>query len=171
MNRRTLNVVLLSAALAGTMVSCQKDEIVLSHETDSEVERISSLDISQKSLAYEVVTITYWRNGMRYKKGFSSYEDYQAYILSLIRQTQKGYTITIEGRTNSNYIPSETDRLEFQSKDATDVAVWAEEMGSKGYNVTCSFDFERGIYIGTATLGETGTTTTAISTERDSDSM
>ena len=59
MNRRTLNVVLLSAALAGAMVSCQKDEIVLSHETDSEVERISSLDISQKSLAYEVVTITY----------------------------------------------------------------------------------------------------------------
>ena len=42
MNKETLKVVLLSAALAGTMVSCQKDG-----------EMISSQELSQKSLAQE----------------------------------------------------------------------------------------------------------------------
>ena len=45
-----------------------------------------------------------------------------------------------------------------------------KEMGGKGYNVEVDFDEERGIFKGTAIPKETRTPTTAISTERDSDS-
>ena len=41
MNKRLLKAVLLSVALTGTMVSCQKEEILVSQE------------LSQKSLAQE----------------------------------------------------------------------------------------------------------------------
>ena len=49
MNKETLKVVLLSAALAGTMVSCQKDG-----------EMGPSQELSQKSLAQETSILFFW---------------------------------------------------------------------------------------------------------------
>ena len=52
---RFLKVVLLSVAVSGTMVSCQKDEMV-----------VPSHEMSQKNLAHVNTTLRYWIDGAGY---------------------------------------------------------------------------------------------------------
>ena len=158
MNKETLKIVLLSAALAGTMVSCQKDG-----------EMISSQELSQKSLAQETSIIYYTINGKEYSKKFFSTEELNEHISYLIRLTTKGYIIVIR-KEDPRMAPSEKDKQEIETKDKAEIDAWAMEMESKGYTVSYKFNKETGTYIGRVIPNETGTTTTAISTERDSDS-
>ena len=158
MNKETLKVVLLSAALAGTMVSCQKDG-----------EMISSQELSQKSLAQETSIIYYTINGKEYSKKFFSTEELNEHISYLIRLTTKGYIIVIR-KEDPRMAPSEKDRQEIETKDKAEIDAWALDMALKGYKVTFIFNEENGTYIGSATFGESRGYT-LISTERDSDSM
>ena len=58
MNKRIMKTVLLTAALAGTMVSCQKEEF------SSEI--LVSQKMSQKNLAHINTTLRYWIDGVGY---------------------------------------------------------------------------------------------------------
>ena len=78
MKKITLKVVLLSAALAGTMVSCQKD---------SEME--PSQELSQKSLAQETSILFYKIDGKEDYRKFDSTEEREEFISYLIRLTTK----------------------------------------------------------------------------------
>ena len=62
MNRkRTITkAVLLSVAMAGTMVSCQKDEF--------QNEILVSQEMSQKNLAHVNTTLRYWIDGVGYSR-------------------------------------------------------------------------------------------------------
>ena len=73
MKKITLKVVLLSAALAGTMVSCQKD---------SEME--PSQELSQKSLAQETSILFFWIDGEEHYRKFDSQEERDEFIRYLI---------------------------------------------------------------------------------------
>ena len=156
MNKETLKVVLLSAALAGTMVSCQKDS-----------EMVPSQELSQKSLAQETSILFFKIDGEKHYRKFDSQEEREDFIRHLIHLTREGHIITIESNEKPNYAPD--DRREFESKDEEEIDKWATEMRDKGYNVEVDFDEERGIFKGTAIPKETRNIT-AISTERDSDS-
>ena len=158
MKKITFKVVLLSVALTGTMVSCQKDS-----------EMISSQELSQKSLAQETPILFFWIDGEEHDKKFDSQEEREEFISYLIRLTTKGHVIVIESNEKPDYAPD--DKREFDTKDEDEIDKWAKEMGGKGYNVEVEFDEENGTFKGTAIPRETRTTTTAISTERDSDSM
>ena len=161
MKKITLKVVLLSAALAGTMVSCQKD---------SEME--PSQELSQKSLAQENTFLFYKVDGKEYYKKFDSQEERDAYIRYLIRLTTKGYVIVVEGNDNKpSYAPEESEQLEFETSNEEELFEWISEMTAKTYDVECFFNEETGTYTGRVIPNETRTTTTAISTERDSDNM
>ena len=160
MKKITFKVVLLSVALTGTMVSCQKDS-----------EMISSQELSQKSLAQETPILFFWIDGEEHYRKFDSQEERDEFIRHLIRLTREGHIITIESNNKPEYAPEEKDRQRFKTTDEEEMDKWVLEMENSGYIVRCSFDEETGTFIGTATLGETRTTTTAISTERDSDSM
>ena len=68
MKKRVITrTVLLTAALAGTMASCQKEEfsneMVLSHE------------MSQKNLAHVSHTLTYWIDGVEHNQSFASKQE------------------------------------------------------------------------------------------------
>ena len=160
MTKKITKIMLLSVALSGTMVSCQKD---------SEME--PSQELSQKSLAQETSILFFWIDGEEHYRKFESQEEREEFIRHLIRLTCDGYIITIEGNNKPEYAPEEKDRQRFKTTDEEEMDKWVLEMENSGYIVRCSFDEETGTFIGTATLGETRTTTTAISTERDTDSM
>ena len=160
MKKITLKAVLLSAALAGTMVSCQKDG-----------EMGPSQELSQKSLAQETSILFYKIDGIEYYQKFHSREERNEFIRYLIRLTTKGHIIVIKGDEKPSMAPSESDQKDFKTFDKAEIDAWAMEMESKGYTVSYKFNKETGTYIGRVIPNETGTTTTAISTERDSDSM
>ena len=76
MYRRLSKVVLLSVALTGTMVSCQKES-----------EMVPSQELSQKSLAQETSILFYKIDGEEYYQKFLSREERNEFIRYLIRLT------------------------------------------------------------------------------------
>ena len=160
MNSKITNIMLLSVALTGTMVSCQKD---------SEME--PSQELSQKSLAQETSILFYKIDGIEYYQKFHSREERNRYIRYLIKLTTKGHVIVIEGSEKPNYAPEETNQQDFKTSNKEEVDIWAIEMQDSGYTVMIIFNEETGTYIGRVIPNETRTTTTAISTERDTVSM
>lgn len=158
MKKRIAKIMLLSVALSGTMVSCQKDG-----------EMGPSQELSQKSLAQETSIIYYWVDGEEHYQKYVSQEEYNEIFDYLIILAEEGHTIDIEGNNNPEYAPAKKES--FKTRDREEMKEWVISMKEQGYNVKIIFDSETGTYKGTATPKKTGTTTTAISTERDSDSM
>ena len=160
MTKKITKIMLLSVALSGTMVSCQKDD-----------EMISSQELSQKSLAQETPILFFWIDGEEHYRKFDSQEEREEFIRHLIHLTFEGHIITIESNNKPEFAPEEKDKQTFETTNKDEMDEWAIKMWTKGYIVSINYDEGSGKITGTATLGETGTTTTAISTERDSDSM
>jgi hypothetical protein len=144
MKKRVITrTVLLTAALAGTMASCQKEEfqneILVSHE------------MSQKNLAHVSLTLRYWIDGVEYNQSFASKAEENAYISYLIGLTLEGKEITIGGSENPSLAPEADDKLTFTTSDKAEIDAWATEMQDKGYIVDIDFDKKTGLYTGTAT--------------------
>ena len=152
---------LLTVALAGTMVSCQKDEF------QSEMV-IPSHEMSQKTLAHINTTLRYWIDGVGYTREFASEAEKSAYISYLISLTVNGKEITIGGSEKPSLAPEADDKLTFTTSDKAEMNKWADEMEKKGYEVSYKFDKETGLYTGTATKGRSRTTMAAsLSEERE----
>ena len=160
MNKRLLKSMLLGVALAGTMVSCQKDEF-------SNEMVLPSHEMSQKNLAHQELTLHYWIDGVEYQMEFSSLEEMQNYISYLLELTRQGYIITVKGSDNPSMAPAQNDKLTFETKDRIAMDAWALEMNLKGYTVTYSFDEGTGLYTGTATKGGSRTMAASLSEERE----
>ena len=158
MQKNTLKVAALSLLLVGMATSCQKDS-----------EMISSQELSQKSLAQETSIIYYWVDGEEHYQKYVSQEEYNEIFDYLIKLAEEGHTIDIEGNNNPEYAPAK--KVGIKTSDREEIKEWGKKMVKQGYNVKITFDSETGTYKGTATPKKTGTTTTAISTERDTDSM
>ncbi len=154
MNKRIMKTVLLTAALAGTMVSCQKEEF------SSEMV-LPSHEMSQKNLAHINTTLRYWIDGVGYTREFGSEAEKSAYISYLISLTVNGKEITIGGSEKPSLAPEADDKLTIETKDIAVIDAWAVEMSDKGYDVSVSFNEKTGIYTGTATKG--GSRTMAVS--------
>ena len=140
--------------------SCQKDS-----------EMISSQELSQKSLAQETSILFFKIDGKEHYKKFGSTEERDEFIRHLIRLTREGHVIVIEGSEKPNYAPEETNQQDFKTSNKEEVDIWAIEMQDSGYTVMIIFNEETGTYIGRVIPDEGRTTTTAISTERYTDSM
>ena len=146
MKKRVITrTVLLTAALAGTMASCQKEEF--------SNEMVPSQEMSLKEKAHISLSLQYWIDGVEYNASFTSEAEKSAYISYLIGLTLEGREITIGGSENPSLAPEADDKLTIETKDRTEIYTWATEMERKGYKVSCSFDKERNLYIGTATKG------------------
>ena len=158
MIKNKLTVAALSLLLVGMATSCQKDG-----------EMISSQELSQKSLAQETSIIYYWVDGEEHYQKYVSQEEYNEIFDYLIILAEEGHIIDIEGNNNPEYAPAKKES--FKTSDREEIKEWGKKMVEQGYNVRIIFDSETGTYKGTATPKKPGTTTTAISTERDSDSM
>ena len=135
--------VLLSVALAGTMASCQKEEILS--------EMVPSQEMSLKEKAHVSLTLRFWVDGVEYRKVFASEAEKKEYISYLIGLTLEGKDITIGGNPNPSFAPEADDKLTIETTDKDVIDAWAVEMEGKGYKVSCRFDKERGLYTGTAT--------------------
>ena len=81
-----MKTVLLTAALAGTMASCQKEEF--------SNEMVPSHEMSLKEKAHVSHTLTYWIDGVGYNASFTSEAEKSAYISYLIGLTLDGYKNT-----------------------------------------------------------------------------
>ena len=150
-NKKTfVKAVLLSVAVSGTMVSCQKDEMV-----------IPSHEMSQKNLAHQELTLRYWIDGVEHYGEFASQEEMSNFISYLIGLTINGKEITIGGSEKPSLAPEADDKLTFTTSDKAEMNKWALEMQDKGYYVKYSFDEKTGLYTGTATKG--GSRTMAVS--------
>ena len=160
MTKTIFKTVLLSVALTGTMVSCQKES-----------EMISSQELSQKSLAQETSILFFWIDGEEGYEKFGSQEERDEFIRHLMHLTFEGHIITIKGNNRPEYAPEEKDKQKFETTDKAEMEEWAVKMWTNGYTVTIYFDEGSGKIIGTATREGKERGTTAISTERDSDSM
>ena len=158
MTKNTLTVAALSLLLVGMATSCQKDS-----------EMISSQELSQKSLTQETSIIYYWVDGEEHYQKYVSQEEYNEIFDYLIKLAEEGHTIDIEGNNNPEYAPAK--KVGIKTSDREEIKEWGKKMVKQGYNVKITFDSETGTYKGTATPKNPGTTTTAISTERDTDSM
>ena len=146
MKKRVITrTVLLTAALAGTMTSCQKDEF--------SNEMVPSQEMSLFFKAHVSLTLRYWIDGVEYNQNFASKAEESAYISYLIGLTLEGREITIGGSENPSLAPEADDKITIETKDRTEIDTWATEMKDKGYKVSCRFDKERNLYIGTATKG------------------
>ena len=156
-NKKTfVKAVLLSVAVSGTMVSCQKDEMVLpSHE------------MSQKNLAHINTTLRYWIDGVGYNREFASQEEMSNFISYLIGLTINGKEITIGGSENPSLAPEADDKLTFTTSDKAEMKLWSDKMRNKGYYVTVNFDKESGLFTGTATKGGSRTMAASLSEERE----
>ena len=160
MKKRVITrTVLLTAALAGTMASCQKDEF--------QNEILVSQEMSQKNLAHVSLSLQYWIDGVGYNASFTSEAEKSAYISYLIGLTLEGKEITIGGSENPSLAPEADDKLTIETKDRAVIEDWVLEMQDKGYEVDCSFDEETGLYTGTATKGGSRTTMAASLLERE----
>ena len=157
-NKKTfVKAVLLSVAVSGTMVSCQKDEMV-----------IPSHEMSQKNLAHQELTLRYWIDGVEHYGEFASQEEMSNFISYLIGLTINGKEITIGGSEKPSLAPEADDKLTFTTSDKAEMNKWADEMEKKGYEVSYKFDKETGLYTGTATKGRSRTTMAAsLSEERE----
>lgn len=151
--------VLLTVALAGTMVSCQKDEF--------SNEMVPSQEMSLKEKAHISLSLQYWIDGVEYNASFTSEAEKSAYISYLIGLTLEGREITIGGTQNPSLAPEADDKLTIETADKTEIETWALEMQDKGYKVSCRFDKERNLYIGTATKGGSRTMAANLSEERE----
>ena len=160
MNKRVIKIALLSVVLSGAMASCQKE---------SEME--PSQELSQKSLTQETPILFFWIDGEEHYRKFDSQEERDEFIRHLIHLTFEGHIITIESNNKPEFAPEEKDKQTFETTNKDEMDEWAIKMWTKGYIVSINYDEGSGKITGTATLGETGTTTTAISTERDTVSM
>ena len=160
MKSKSIKIMLLSVALTGAMSSCQKDEILVSQE------------LSQKLLAQETSILFFKIDGEEDYRKFGSTEERDEFILYLIHLTREGHIITIESNEKPEYAPEEKDKQKFETTDELELDAWLKKMNNNGYRVEINFDEETGTFRGIATRGgETERGTTAISTERDSDSM
>ena len=161
MKKRVITrTVLLTAALAGTMASCQKEEfqnemVLPSHE------------MSQKNLAHINTTLRYWIDGVEHNQEYASQQEMDEYISYLIGLTREGKTIIIQGSENPSYAPAENDTKTFTTSDEGEIQKWGKEMKGKGYNVKITFDEETGLYTGTATKGGSRSTMAASLLERE----
>ena len=162
MKKRVITrTVLLTAALAGTMASCQKEEF------SSEMV-VPSHEMSQKLLAHQELTLRYWIDGVEHNQEYASQQEMDNYICYLIGLTREGKTIIIQGSENPSYAPAENDKLTFTTKDEDKMDAWTLEMRGKGYDVEITFDKETNLYTGTATGGGSRTTMAAsLSEERE----
>ena len=149
--RAFVKAVLLSVAVSGTMVSCQKDEMVL-----------PSQEMSQKNLAHVNTTLRYWIDGVEYCQTFASSAERMNFISYLVGLTRGERTIVIKGTDNPDYAPEEKDKQTFTTSDEKEMDAWVKLMDGKGYDVTVFFDKKTGLYTGTATKGG-GRTTMAVS--------
>ena len=160
MNKRVIKIALLSVVLSGAMASCQKEEMLVSQE------------LSQKSLAQETSILFFKIDGEEDYRKFGSTEERDEFILYLIHLTREGHIVIIESNENPEYAPEEKDKQKFETTDEKEMLIWTIEMRDKGYKVGYEFDKETGTFRGIATRGgETERGTTAVSTERDTDSM
>ena len=156
MKKRVITrTVLLTAALAGTMASCQKDEF--------SNEMVPSHEMSLKEKAHVSHTLRYWIDGVEYNQSFASKAEENAYISYLIGLTLEGREITLGGSRNPSLAPEADDKLTIETADKTEIETWALEMQDKGYDVKYNFDKERGLYIGTATKGGSRTMAASLS--------
>ena len=160
MNKTIFKTVLLSVALTGTMVSCQKDD-----------EMEPSQELSQKSLAQETPILFFWIDGEEHYRKFDSQEEREEFIRHLIHLTFEGHIITIESNNKPEFAPEEKDKQTFETTNKDEMDEWAIKMWTKGYIVSINYDEGSGKMIGTATREGKERGTTAISTERDTDSM
>ena len=161
MKKRVITrTVLLTAALAGTMASCQKEEF------SSEMV-VPSHEMSQKVLAHQELTLRYWIDGVGYSASFESEAEKKAFISYLIGLTLEGREITIGGSEKPSLAPEADDKLTIETRDKDVIDTWALEMERKGYKVSCRFDKERNLYIGTATKGGSRTMAVSLSEERE----
>ena len=161
MIKNKLTVAALSLLLVGMATSCQKD---------SEME--PSQELSQKSLAQETSILFFKIDGEEDYRNFGSTEERDEFILHLIHLTREGHIITIESNEKPEYAPEEKDKQKFETTDELEMENWIIKMTDEKYEVEFYFDEETGTFRGIATRGgETERGTTAISTERDTDSM
>ena len=161
MTKKITKIMLLSEALSSAMVSCQKE---------SEME--PSQELSQKLLAQETSILFFKIDGEEDYRKFGSTEERDEFILYLIHLTREGHIITIESNEKPEYAPEEKDKQKFETTDELEMENWIIEMTDEKYEVEFYFDEETGTFRGIATRGgETERGTTAVSTERDSDSM
>ena len=87
MKKRVITrTVLLTAVLAGTMTSCQKDEF--------SNEMVPSQEMSLFFKAHVSLTLRYWIDGVEYNQNFASKAEESAYISYLIGLTLDGYKNT-----------------------------------------------------------------------------
>ena len=160
MKKRVITrTVLLTVALAGTMASCQKEEF--------SSEMVPSQEMSLKEKAHVSLTLRYWIDGVGYSASFTSEAEQNAYISYLISLTLEGREITIGGSENPSLAPEVGDKLTFETEDKEAMDTWTLEMERKGYKVSCRFDKERNLYIGTATKGGSRTMAASLSEERE----
>ena len=160
MTKKMTKIMLLSVALTGTMVSCQKDD-----------EMVPSQELSQKSLAQETPILFFWIDGEEHYRKFDSQEERDEFIRHLIHLTFEGHIITIESNNKPEFAPEEKDQQKFETTDMEEFEAWIIKMNNNGYRVDIDFDEGSGKMIGTATREGKERGTTAISTERDTDSM
>ena len=160
MTKKITKIMLLSVALTGTMVSCQKDD-----------EMVPSQELSQKSLAQETPILFFWIDGEEHYRKFDSQEEREEFIRHLIHLTFEGHIITIESNNKPEFAPEEKDQQKFETADMEEFEAWIIKMNNNGYRVDIDFDEESGKMIGTATREGKERGTTAISTERDTVSM
>ena len=147
-NKKTfVKAVLLSVAVSGTMVSCEKDEMV-----------IPSHEMSQKNLAHINTTLRYWIDGVEYCQTFASPAERENFISYLVELTRGGRNIIIKGADNPDYAPEEKDKQTFTTSDKTEMKLWSDKMVNAGYKVEIYFDDKTGLYTGTATKGGSRTT-------------
>ena len=88
MTKTIFKTVLLSAALTGTMVSCQKDS-----------EMVPSQELSQKSLAQETSILFYKIDGEEYYQKFSSEKDMRDNFFNRVLEDDKIFLWGLEEMT------------------------------------------------------------------------
>ena len=137
MTKKIAKIMLLSVALSGTMVSCQKE---------SEME--PSQELSQKSLTQETPILFYKIDGEEDYRKFGSTEERDEFILYLIHLTREGHIITIESNEKPEYAPEEKDKQKFETTDMEEFDTWLKEMNNNGYRVDIDFDEGSGKMIG-----------------------
>ena len=136
MKKHTITVMALIAVLGMTTTGCQKDPLD------------NSMSLAT-AVTDETHCVTYTVDGVAYSATYYSMEDWRTFLDAMFALSEEGHSVSFRN-TKGSVVAAAKEKVTFKTRNREEAINWADEMESKGYEVSIDYDQTTGIYTCTA---------------------
>ena len=129
--KKTFKTFALASVLGILAVGCQKEDIVLTGNTTTEI-------AATQTVGYSV-------NGVYGESSIDDNFDWDAFLDRMMALAREGYNIVIFSGNHSAGA-STKDVVTFTTTDEDEAKAWAKDMMNQGYDVQITYDDKTGIW-------------------------